>query len=149
MLKKYLVIITITMNNPVLYVTNTISLSLVQRLLKNVKLTSFALSLEGIDFIFFLQPNLPVTAKKLTDREKNASEPHSQGYFQECYDLIDEILRNLDVDNFVYFNLTRIFDDLDNQEDIFTDLYHFGDRGNEIIARNIFLKIKGLEFSIK
>lgn len=115
-----------------------------QRLLKNVKLITFALAQVDVDYFFMLQPNLPVTAKKLTNREQAATRPHSQGYFLECFDLIDEGLRGLDFDNYAYFNLTGIFDDLDDQEDIFTDMYHFGDRGNEIIARNIYLNIKDM-----
>ena len=51
--------------------TDEISPSLVSgRLLKNVRLSSFELSQEGVDYVFVLQPTLAVTEKPLTEREK-------------------------------------------------------------------------------
>lgn len=115
-----------------------------KRLIKNVKLSSFVLSQEGIDYVFMLQPNLFVTGKNLTKREQAKREQKSQEYFQKCYAQIDKDLRDFDGENYRYVNLTNIFDTLDDQEDIFIDSYHFGDKGNEIIAKNIFLHIKDI-----
>ena len=50
----------------------------------------------------------------------------------------------MNANNFRYINLTDIFDNMNNQEDIFIDSYHFGDKGNEIIAENIYQQIKDM-----
>jgi hypothetical protein len=112
-----------------------------QRLLKNVRLITIALAQENVDYVFMLQPNLQVTEKQRTKREEEATHPHSQEYFRECYALIDKGLKGLDFDNYAFFNLSSIFDDFGNQVDVFTDMYHFGDRGNEIIAKSIYSNI--------
>ena len=39
------------------------------------------------------------------------------------------------IDNFEYVNLAGVFDD--SKDEIFIDSNHFGDRGNEIIAKAI------------
>lgn len=123
--------------------TTSIPPSLVsKRLIKNVRLSSFALSQEGIDYLFLLQPNLAVTGKDLTRRERTRRNYTSQEYFQKCYTQIDKALKDIDGENYWYSNLSNIFDALDDQDDIFIDSYHFGDKGNEMIAKNIFLKVK-------
>ena len=38
-------------------------------------------------------------------------------------------------DNVAYTNLRNIFDDVPADQDVFLDSYHFGDRGNDLIAR--------------
>ncbi len=111
-----------------------------KRLIKNVKISSFALFQKQIDYVFFLQPTLAVTGKSLTKREQEFLK--DQDYFQQCYSQIDSVLRDFYADNYKYFNLTDIFDNMNNQEDIFIDSYHFGDKGNEIIAENIYHHIK-------
>ena len=42
--------------------------------------------------------------------------------------------------------MTDIFDNLNDKEDIFLDSYHFGDKGNKIIAEKIYLHIKNRIF---
>ena len=111
-----------------------------KRLLKNVKLSSFILSDEGINYFFVLQPILAVTGKKLTKREQESL--NHQDYCQQCYALIDMALKNFQGKTFQYANLSDIFDNMSDQEDIFLDSFHFGDKGNEIIAENIFLNLK-------
>jgi hypothetical protein len=112
----------------------------VERLVKNVKLSSFVLSQEDINYIFVLQPTLAVTRKRLTKREQELL--RDQDYFRECYAQIDIALKNLNGKNYQYVNLSHIFDSMDDHEDVFLDSYHFGDKGNELIAENIFLHIK-------
>lgn len=116
----------------------------VKRLYKNVKLSSFALSQEGIDYVFVLQPTLTVTGKQLTKREESKVKKESTEYFKQCYTQIDEALGALTAENYHYVSLTDVFDTLGNQEDIFIDSYHFGDKGNEIIAAGILLHIKDI-----
>lgn len=127
-----------------------------ERLVKNVKLSSHALSLNDITYVFFLQPNLDVTKKTLTERESqyqaervtpHMSNEKRKNYFVECFSLMNNELDKLEIDNFHYFNLFNIFDNMKEGEDIFIDSYHFGDKGNEVIANNIFKHIK--EFAKK
>jgi lysophospholipase L1-like esterase len=122
-----------------------------ERLVKNIMLSSFALSLNDITYIFFLQPNLDVTKKILTERESQyqakrdnsyMSNEERKNYFLECFSLMNNELDKLDIDNFHYFDLSDIFDNINEKEDIFIDSYHFGDKGNEVIAKNIYKYIK-------
>ena len=53
-------------------------------------------------------------------------------------------LGEVDVANFYFVNLADAFDDIGDQEDIFIDSYHFGDKGNEIVAEKIYLNIKDI-----
>jgi lysophospholipase L1-like esterase len=111
-----------------------------ERLIKNVRLSSYALSQKQIAYVFVLQPALALTGKSLTNRERKAL--RNQDYVRECYAQLDQALRNFRADNFHYVNLTDVFDEVDNREEIFIDGAHFGDKGNEIIAENIFPHIK-------
>ena len=120
-----------------------ISPSLVSsRLLKNVQLSSFVLSQEGVDYVFVLQPTLAVSGKLLTEREQAKVKHKSVEYFKKCYAEIDKVLGGFDAENYHYINMANVFDAHGDQEEIFMDSYHFGDRGNEIIAVNIFSHIK-------
>lgn len=113
-----------------------------KRLIKNVKLSSFALSQNNVDYVFLLQPTLAVTGKSLTKRERKSL--RYQDYFQKCYAQIDSVLRDFNAENYHYFNLTDVFDNINDQEDIFIDSFHFGDKGNEIIAESIYHQIKDM-----
>ncbi len=113
-----------------------------KRLIKNVKLSSFALSQNNVDYVFLLQPNLAVTGKSLTERERKSLK--YQDYFQKCYAQIDSVLRDFDADNYNYINLANVFDNINDHEDIFIDSYHFGDKGNEIVAESIYHKVKDM-----
>ena len=119
-----------------------------KRLAKNVTLSSYVLSLKKATYFFFLQPSLAVTKKGLTDNElrllddKKEKHQKEKTYFAKCYAKMDSSLKNLKIDNFRFVNLSDIFDDMDEGEDIFLDSYHFGDKGNEVAARNIFRHIK-------
>jgi len=111
-----------------------------ERLLKNVRISQFVLSEKKIDYVFALQPALAVTNKKLSSREKSSLK--SEDYFRTCYGLFVKDLQNLHGENFQFVDLSGVFDGLDDQEEIFMDSYHFGDKGNEKIAENLFLQIK-------
>jgi len=112
------------------------------RLIKNVKLSTYILSLDDVDYFYFLQPTLDLTQKSLTEREEQyMSDEGRHQYFIESYHQIDLALQQLDISNFHYFNLQGIFDQINEKEDIFIDSYHFGDRGNEIIAQAIYRAI--------
>ena len=118
-----------------------------RRLVKNVRLSLCALSGEKACYLFALQPTLPITGKRLTKREKHIlhlAKEHFKGfeeYFQECYALMDAGLRTLQEEKYRYINLSGVFNGIGDQEEIFVDSYHFGDKGNEIIAQELFSRI--------
>jgi hypothetical protein len=114
-----------------------------ERLLKNIRISAFALSEKNADYVFVLQPNLTTTSKKLTEREGTKLKVSEQSYFRDCYVLLVKGLNSLQGRNFQFIDLSGAFDSLKENEDIFIDSYHFGDRGNQKIAENLFLKIKG------
>ena len=112
-----------------------------ERLLKNVRISLFALSGNKTDYVYVLQPALAVTNKKLSSREKSSLK--IEDYFRLCYGLFAKDLMNLQGENYQFVDLSGMFDGFDEQDEIFMDSYHFGDRGNEKIAENLFLQIKG------
>ena len=123
-----------------------------KRLEKNVRLSAYALSLGKIPYVFLLQPTLFVTSKKLTQREnkilKKATEKIAPiKYFSECYKIINEKLPKIGAENFYYFNMAGIFDG--EYKDIFIDSYHFGDRGNEIIANKMYAYLRDIILDTK
>ena len=63
-------------------------------------------------------------------------------YFKKCYHTIDSNLSEVTLKNFQYINLAKIFDAMDTNEELFLDSYHFGDKGNHIIAKQIYHHIK-------
>jgi len=118
------------------------------RIVKNVTLSSYVLSLKKAKYFFFLQPTLAVSKKGLTDNERrhldSKKEKHQKekAYFLRCYAHMNSSLKTLKIDNFRFVKLSDIFDDMDEGEDIFIDSFHFGDKGNEVAARNIFRHIE-------
>lgn len=112
------------------------------RLLKNVRLSVFALSRNRTPYLFVLQPTLAAVSKPLTARENRILQrrisqmPEHQKYFKSCYQAIDQVLSSEEGEDLHYLNLSSVFDE-SAKEEIFIDSYHFGDRGNEIIARAI------------
>jgi hypothetical protein len=121
------------------------------RLEKNIKLSAYALSLHKIPYIFCLQPTLAVTKKPLTQFEARPIKKRSdrKEYFRQCYEEIDKHLSKLQLANFTYINLSNIFDERSDNEDLFLDSYHFGDKGNEIIAGQMYRQIKPIIVSSK
>jgi lysophospholipase L1-like esterase len=116
------------------------------RLKKNVDLSVFALSRQRIPYLFALQPTLTAGSKPLTAREedmlrkKSRKNPGHRDYFRSCYLAIDTVLSSAARGDFHYLNLAAVFDQ-NAGEEIFIDSYHFGDRGNELIARAIAAKL--------
>ncbi|MBN1214259.1 MAG: SGNH/GDSL hydrolase family protein [Candidatus Lokiarchaeota archaeon] len=95
-----------------------------KRLFHNVKLSSLVLSMYKIPYLFVLQP---------TGKVINYSRDE---YFCKCYSKIHSYLKEFKANNFYYLDLSKMFDNL--QGPFFIDPYHFGDRGNKMIANNIF-----------
>jgi hypothetical protein len=113
------------------------------RLEKNVRLGATALGMTGARYHVFLQPAIVTTKKSLSAREKamrygKSGYFKSAEYYQNCYRAIDEALRGTALPaNASYTNLSEVFDNLPDKDEVFLDSYHFGDRGNYLIARAI------------
>ncbi|MCA9773766.1 MAG: hypothetical protein KC466_15220 [Myxococcales bacterium] len=115
------------------------------RLEKNFRLAVLALEPTGAPYVFVLQPTLGATKKALSDRERRRIDERGNGpYFRSCY---AEYQRRLPAyaagfANTYYFDFSPMFDGDPATEEIFLDSYHFGDRGNERIARRMFESIR-------
>lgn len=117
------------------------------RLQKNLRLAAHALAPTGATYVFALQPNLAACAKPLSPRERRhlAAEllgPGCAAYFARCYDLFRGALPQLDLPGFAYVDLTGAFDGRSAEEEIFLDSYHFGDRGNELLAERLLAELR-------
>lgn len=111
-----------------------------ERLVNNVLLSKYALSRVRSDYIFILQPVLPLTRKSLSEYERTKLKSTEKNYVSDCYARFYAGLKKLEGDGFKFIDFTGIFDDVGERQ-IFIDSYHFGDRGNEIIANGIYSKI--------
>jgi hypothetical protein len=113
------------------------------RLEKNVLLASAALQMAHAHYHVFLQPAVVTTKKPLTIREKMMLQGKSgyfknAEYYQQSYAAIDEAMRSASLpSNTSYTNLSGVFDTSPREDEIFLDSYHFGDRGNYLLAKAI------------
>lgn len=104
------------------------------RLEKNVRLGAHAL--QGVDWVFFLQPTLSVSKKSLSSREKDFLS-NSKEYYVHCYQAIAASLSGVSLKNFKFIDLSGVFDRYGAEDDMFLDQFHFGDKGNAVIAQAI------------
>ncbi|MCP4155199.1 MAG: hypothetical protein GY757_46165 [bacterium] len=114
-----------------------------ERLKRNLLLNSYVLSMKKIPYVFCLQPTLAMTRKQLTPREKDFLV--NQAYFSLCYGEIVKQLKSIQKDNFNFCNLTGCFDKMGQEgktNDLFLDSYHFGDKGNALIADMLYSYLK-------
>lgn len=107
------------------------------RMEKNARLGAQALQHVKADWIFFLQPTLSVTHKPLSAREQ-AFVPASKNYFVLCYELMSSKLAQLQHGNFRFVDLSKVFDGYQATDEVFLDQFHFGDKGNAVIAEAMF-----------
>jgi len=117
------------------------------RLEKNIRLICFTLSMQGARYVFVLQPNLFVSTKPLTAREHELLQsrtPAVRDYFSQCYAELESRLAALSIGNFAYVDQSDIFGDFTDKDEIFLDSCHFGDRGNEIVARRLFERLRSI-----
>jgi len=113
------------------------------RLRKNFDLAALALSMSRARLHVFLQPNIVTTRKALSKSEEKISARITyapfgglrRDYYGGCRTQIDAIFRQDDVPaNVAYTDLSEVFDGVAQQDTVFLDSFHFGDRGNAIIA---------------
>jgi lysophospholipase L1-like esterase len=109
------------------------------RLRRNAELSHAALQMVGADYCFALQPILCVSKKARTPREtfmlERAGRQLPTENFVERYDECRAQLSGVKRPNFHFWDLTGVFDA--RTEDVFIDQCHFGDRGNDFIAKRL------------
>lgn len=110
------------------------------RLAENLALTARTLDCDGVPYVFALQPTLAASGKPLSDREREILEaerlaPGTAVYFADAYARIRASLAGANLVGFRFVDLSGVFDAASPEDEIFLDSYHFGDRGNERIAR--------------
>ncbi|HED66075.1 MAG TPA: SGNH/GDSL hydrolase family protein [Planctomycetes bacterium] len=113
-----------------------------RRIEVNLRLTAASLEPTGAPYLFVLQPTLATTKKELTTREAAhlASESLGEGctdYFRRVYELYQTNLPHLDAPGFHFADASDAFDSATADEEIFLDSYHFGDRGNRVLAARL------------
>lgn len=110
------------------------------RLEKNVRLGAAALALKGARYAFVLQPAIAITTKPLSAREEKLRArllaPALEN-FSKSYQAIRSRLSSIQADQFLYLDQSDAFAGLTATDEIFLDSYHFGDRGNAIVAKKI------------
>ena len=110
------------------------------RLEKNVRLSIAALAFKDTRYVFVLQPALALATKPLSPREQKLRAkflPPAVENFTKSYQEIRSRLASIHDDHFEYLDQSDAFADLSATDEIFLDSYHFGDRGNAIIAKAI------------
>ncbi|MCS6977610.1 MAG: SGNH/GDSL hydrolase family protein [Gemmatales bacterium] len=106
-----------------------------RRLLHNVRLACAALEPTGAAYVWSLQPILAASRKPLTPRERKMAERARQERLLPVYQAFRQELGRFQRQGFLFLDLTDVFDHLDGQTEVFIDGCHFGDRGNDLIAR--------------
>lgn len=110
------------------------------RLEKNVRLSAMALGWKGARYVFVLQPAIALTTKPLSPREQKLRAsllPPALENFTKSFQQIESRLSSLPSDEVLFLNQSDAFAGLTATDEIFLDSYHFGDRGNAIVAKKI------------
>jgi hypothetical protein len=111
-----------------------------ERLEKNVRLSAIALAMKDANYVFVLQPTIALTSKPLSAREQKMRArllPPALENFSKSYQEMKSHLSSIHADRFFYLDQSDAFVGLTASDEIFLDSYHFGDRGNAIVARKI------------
>lgn len=110
-----------------------------RRLAWNASFSHQALATVGADYVYALQPVLAVSRKIRTPREQSiAASVEATGWFmqmEEFYRHFRAALRAIQRPGFHFVDTSSVFDDSDGETGCFLDTCHFGDRGNDMIAR--------------
>ncbi len=122
-----------------------------ERLARNIRLAAAGLEGTGARYLFVLQPTWAVTKKALSPREVALGATPPPGYdagfddfFRAAYATIVPRLDALDAPGLRIASATGIFDSLPVETEIFLDRYHFGDRGNRLIAAFLAGEVRAL-----
>jgi len=89
---------------------------------------------KNLKIYFFIQPNLITSKKRKTNYENQVIQSRQIEKIQFCKNFYTQLnKRTKNISN--VFNLENVFDK--NEDTIFIDEAHVGDKGNEIIAKKI------------
>jgi hypothetical protein len=114
--------------------------SVATRLEKNVRLSAMTLAMKGARYVYVLQPAIAITSKPLSTREQKLRtrllSPALEN-FAKSYQEMKSRLESIHGDQFLYLDQSDAFAGLTASDEIFLDSYHFGDRGNAIVAKKI------------
>ncbi len=107
-----------------------------RRMVANALATRAEVASQGGHYLFALQPSLATTSKPLSAREQALFDRGHRGgtsnrYLKLSLQAIASHARDTALD---FVDLTPVFDGRTRQDEIFLDRYHFGDRGNGLIA---------------
>ncbi len=109
--------------------------------LNNMK-SMYALCIgRGITFHAFMQPMF-MSKKNYDNREKNMMLSYREGRYDKGYDFKEfrEIMKSEGVNTYTYLHdLSHIFDDI---SDVYMDAAHVWEKGNKIIAEEIFSRVE-------
>jgi len=117
------------------------------RVVKNARLSAHALSLVGARYVFALQPAIAVSSKQLSERERKNLETGDaklRTYYPGGYAAIRASLGQIHEENFSWLDLSDVFKGHEAKEEIFLDSFHFGDRGNDLIAQALLQQLRPL-----
>ena len=111
------------------------------RLIRNVSGAHHALVDAGATYMFVLQPVLQASMKRRTQREqqiagRNAAESWFTG-IPVFYEEFRKQLQSLTSAGFAFVDAANCFEGCDATSEVFLDSCHFGDRGNDLIARSL------------
>jgi lysophospholipase L1-like esterase len=104
-----------------------------QRFERNQRSAWYAAATGGATYVVALQPCLAVTKSS-----RKAPAPGDESYFVACFDELRLRLERIELQQWKFVDLTRLFDADFGREHVYIDSYHFGDKGNERLARALF-----------
>ena len=93
----------------------------------------------NFDLIITLEPLIGTGEKTITDWEKNTLSNYSSDAITS-YDLMRSAIKDLDSKCTSTHDISNVFDS--EEETIFYDLGHFGDKGSELVAEELFNILK-------
>ena len=71
-------------------------------------------------------------------------------YYVHCYQAIAASLSGVSLKNFKFIDLSGVFDRYGAEDDMFLDQFHFGDKGNAVIAQAILASLAPkIEYSMR
>lgn len=108
---------------------------------RNVMITTLAAGMAGAGLVFALQPDIWSTPKPLSPRERAVFEQldaDERAYWTGCQDAMRRRLPQSPFNGgpgYAFLDLSRLFDDRREDEEVFIDSCHFAGTGNAVIAR--------------
>src|SRR5262249_48005795 len=108
---------------------------------RNVEDGARMLERGGARLIFVLQPNIVSTPKRLSEHERSVSRNLDKSYWDACYESLRDQLGRIAARNYQFLDLSRLFGELDERNEVFIDSYHFADQGGRLAAQALLDRI--------